>query len=158
MGLMHCVYVSEATAPISPPVLQQILAVSRERNAAAGVTGMLICSPQAFFQVLEGEAADVESVYARIARDPRHHQLRRLVSEPIAQRGFADWAMGEAQVSEAEIQALTGSSDLMSATAALSQLGDAQARSLLTAFLRGRWRARLRGGTARPSPATRPVH
>ena len=43
----------------------------------------------------------------------------------------------------AEIEALAGSSDLMSATATLSQLGDAQARALLAEFLRGRWRARI---------------
>ena len=66
MALMQLVYVSEATAPISAAELERILAVSRERNAAAGVTGMLICGSQAFFQVLEGEAGDVEAVYARI--------------------------------------------------------------------------------------------
>ena len=145
MGLIQLVYTSEATAPISPAELERILAVSRERNAAAGVTGMLICSEQSFYQVLEGEADDVEAVYARIARDPRHRSLRRIVSEPIARRGFAEWAMGSAKVSEAEIHALAGSSDLMSASAALAGLGDAQARALLAQFVRGRWRARLAG-------------
>lgn len=143
MGLMQLVYVSEATAPISAAELERILAVSRERNAAAGVTGMLVCGSQAFFQVLEGEAGDVEAVYARIERDPRHRRLRRVISESIARRGFADWAMGAAEVSESEIEVLAASSDLMSATATLSQLGDAQARALLAEFLRGRWRARI---------------
>jgi len=145
MDLIHCVYTSEATDEIGSQELARILAISRERNAAAGVTGMLVCTGRAFFQVLEGQAADVEAVYARIARDPRHHDLRRVVVEPIAQRGFADWSMGEAQVGDEELRALTGSADLMSASATLAGLQDAGARALLSTFLRGRWRARIRG-------------
>lgn len=145
MPLIHCVYTSEATREIGPQELERILAVSRERNAAAGVTGMLVCTGAAFFQVLEGEAADVEAVYARIARDPRHRDLRRVVVESIAQRGFAEWSMGEAQVGDEELRALTGSADLMTASATLAGLQDVGARALLAAFLRGRWRARLRG-------------
>jgi len=145
MGLIQCIYTSASTRPIEAAELARILAVSRERNAAAGVTGMLVCTGGAFFQVLEGEAVDVDAVYARIARDPRHHELRRVVYEPIAQRGFADWSMGEAQVGDDELRALTGSVDLMSASATLAGLQDAAARALLSSFLRGRWRARIRG-------------
>jgi len=87
MDLMHCAYTSTGTRPIGPEELESILAVSRANNQAAGVTGMLLHADGRFFQVLEGPEPAVEGVYARIAADPRHRELRRVLVEPIARRG-----------------------------------------------------------------------
>lgn len=98
-GLARLFYVSRPTA--SDPILArqrgaEILAVAQTRNAELNITGALLSSPLWFAQVLEGEAAAVEALYAQIARDPRHRDLRLLSLRPAARRAFARWSMAHA--------------------------------------------------------------
>jgi hypothetical protein len=151
MGLIHRIYTSVAVTAIGAAELDAILETSRVNNRAADVSGMLLYSDRSFFQVLEGAEEAVDAVYARIAADPRHRDLRTLVMEPITKRGFADWAMGHAEASEAEFAALAGVHDIQSASTFLATLADAQARTLMAAFVKGRWRSRLSDSVARPA-------
>lgn len=150
-GARGAIRQGRAVSAIESAELDAILATSRLNNRAADVSGMLLQSNFIVFQVLEGAEEAVDAVFARIAADPRHRDLRTVSLEPIAKRGFADWAMGHADASEAEFAELAGVNDIQAASTFLAALADAQARSLVTAFVKGRWRSRLADHEALPS-------
>ncbi|MFK7882033.1 BLUF domain-containing protein [Roseobacter sp.] len=74
-------------------MLASILATSRVRNAQSDVTGALICRSDIFLQLLEGPASQVEMTFKRICQDDRHVDIQRLVSQPVEDRMFGNWAM-----------------------------------------------------------------
>lgn len=71
----------------------RILVHSRRNNKRRGVGGVLHFGEGCFFQYLEGPADVVDGLYARICRDERHHDLRRLTRRPIRSRRFENWSM-----------------------------------------------------------------
>jgi hypothetical protein len=73
--------------------LGSILTSARHHNKRNGVTGCLICRQDLFLQMLEGEPDAVESTYARILRDGRHIDPKRLWSGEAPERLFAAWEM-----------------------------------------------------------------
>jgi hypothetical protein len=143
-SLVHCIYASSCGAEFDDQALRALLQQAREANEAAGVTGILLHSRGSFFQVLEGRPAAVETVFDRIYADPRHRAIGVLIFEPIAQRAFAHWPMGYAELSDAEAAALTGNSgDAFAQPFGPARLDEAGARRLLDEFASGRWRTRL---------------
>lgn len=98
--LNKLIYASQAVEPMSASELAELLERARKRNAAAGITGLLLYGEQSFVQLLEGANADLLPIYRSIERDRRHKTLRLLSYEPIAARRFADWSMGFAHVEE----------------------------------------------------------
>ena len=70
-----------------------ILAVARRRNAELGITGTLLRSKQRFAQLLEGEPEVVLEHYRRIARDPRHQDVRVVDRQIRPRRQFEGWSM-----------------------------------------------------------------
>ena len=46
-----------------------------------------------YFQYIEGESWAVSTLYRKIEQDPRHQDVKLLVYEPIAQRGYQNWTM-----------------------------------------------------------------
>ena len=103
MSLYHLVYESQALVPFEPAELTALLHQSRAQNRQVHVTGLLLHAPDGrFFQILEGEDADVRQLYYQhILSDPRHHQCRVLGEGSCAERSFADWNMG-CRVAQAE--------------------------------------------------------
>ena len=93
-ALQHFFYVSRADDDTTHDDVAAILQVSQARNAALGLTGALLFTGSHFAQVLEGEPAALDAVIASIVRDPRHHSVRVLCREPVAERRFSSWAMG----------------------------------------------------------------
>jgi hypothetical protein len=66
---------------------------ARQGNTRDGITGALICRRDIYLQLLEGPAAAVLALYARIRRDDRHLEVREHVNERVPARLFGDWAM-----------------------------------------------------------------
>ena len=91
--MLRLIYSSHAKQEMSVQDLEQILAVSRARNALVGITGLLMYRDGMFLQCLEGDETAVRNTYARILRDPRHHRALHLIEERVEQRSFPDWAM-----------------------------------------------------------------
>jgi len=87
------VYSSEASPGFGPPEVEEMLAESRLRNRAFGITGVLVLVDGVFLQVLEGEVDDVLDLMRRIERDPRHHDIRVFVREETEARAFPSWSM-----------------------------------------------------------------
>jgi hypothetical protein len=87
------VYVSSAVEPLTPAQIEHLLERARERNARAGVTGLLLYGDGSFMQYIEGPPEGLQPIYDIILADPLHRQINELLNEPIAEREFADWAM-----------------------------------------------------------------
>lgn len=96
-------YVSTMVPSLGADDVDAIVGTSRHNNASLGVTGLLIRCGQRFLQVLEGDETVVTDLYARIASDPRHTDLRRVASVEVASRSYPDWTMGYESVSSATL-------------------------------------------------------
>lgn len=87
--------------------LDQLLLDARVANELAEVTGALLYGGQRFFQYLEGTRADVEQIYARIARASQHHRLEILEQGRLDKRVFQRWHMGFAHAPQTLVQQLS---------------------------------------------------
>jgi len=90
----YLLYASSADRPFDHVELDALLLKSRRNNEAANVSGMLLYHDGSFLQYLEGQEADVEAVFDRIAKDPRHHGIFVLDKGTIADRALPSWSMG----------------------------------------------------------------
>lgn len=96
--LVRLLYASRATAPLTDPVVDSILAQSRTHNPKHGITGVLCYSDDLFLQVLEGGRDEVCELYNTIVRDNRHSNVRILSFLEITERRFGAWTMGHVDV------------------------------------------------------------
>lgn len=92
--LVRLVYASRANlaAGLNADVAR-ILMQSRRNNPARGLVGALYFGDGCFFQCLEGPAAEVDALYARLGHDDRHRDLVVLGREHIARPSFSSWSM-----------------------------------------------------------------
>jgi hypothetical protein len=96
-GVYHLLYCSQARQPFGEEQLADLLEHSLVNNDRQHITGLLCYGSGHFVQVLEGKAEDVEALFARIARDHRHHQVHVLSRGVGPARRFADWRMAFAK-------------------------------------------------------------
>jgi len=104
----YLVYLSAAAPFFQEEDLKTILIKSRENNAKAGITGLLLFHEGNFIQVLEGNKDEIHALYKKIGFDTRHKLLIKLVDEPTDKRNFPEWSMGYKAISTDEILKLTG--------------------------------------------------
>jgi len=88
------IYSSAALKDLNGVELSRILLSARKNNAGLGITGMLLYHEGSFLQVLEGDEANVEALFQRIGKDPRHGRVLILLRRSIQARQFQDWSMG----------------------------------------------------------------
>jgi hypothetical protein len=106
-------YESQASVPLTEPDLLDLLGRSRAKNARLGVTGILLYRRGTFLQVLEGPRAEVDELYATIARDSRHDEVSTVLVEDRRERRFPDWTMGFADV-DGDLGDVDGFNDVLS--------------------------------------------
>lgn len=92
MSLTQIIYSSKPFG-FTASVLDDILTVSRARNARDDITGTLICRGDMYLQLIEGPDAAIAATYKRIIADDRHLEVDLLVSRPVSTRLFPKWAM-----------------------------------------------------------------
>jgi hypothetical protein len=127
--LARLAYASALHAPLSAAQLYAMLSQWRRCNAERAVTGVFLAHQDSVFHVLEGFPDVVQALFQAISRDPRHHQVTKLIDEPATQRSFGDWSMGLARVvpsADPEFR--------------YWQCDEAMARALLAGFTTGPWR------------------
>ncbi|MGH1570394.1 BLUF domain-containing protein [Methylobacterium sp. P31] len=73
--------------------VQDIVAISRDRNAQLQVTGALIASRSRFAQILEGQRSGVDALMDSIRRDGRHTDVEVLLYDDIERRRFPGWSL-----------------------------------------------------------------
>ncbi|SFR83550.1 BLUF domain-containing protein [Sphingomonas jatrophae] len=91
--MLQLTYISNVVPGLSHDALEQILAASRSRNLAAGITGLLVHDGSRFLQALEGKCDAVQAIYASIKRDPRHWRVGVLSMRSVPRRQFGLWSM-----------------------------------------------------------------
>lgn len=111
--MYQLVYVSSATILFSLDMLTELLERSRVRNAAAGISGMLLYKDGNFMQVLEGDEDVVQHLFEHIGRDPRHHGSIILLKGSLDERQFPEWSMGFRDLGAPEVHALPGYSEFI---------------------------------------------
>ncbi|MBN2430919.1 MAG: diguanylate phosphodiesterase [Acidobacteria bacterium] len=155
--LIHLIYCSAAKTSFPPEEFQRLLERARLRNTELGITGMLLYADGSFFQVLEGEENVIDGLFDRIARDQRHQDITLIIREPIARRAFADWTMGYAAITAADIGDILGEEEAFRLPeASFEGLGGGRAQKLLEAFQHGRWRTKLSDVAGPALPAVPP--
>ncbi|WP_082476559.1 BLUF domain-containing protein [Methylobacterium sp. Leaf99] len=92
MSLVQLIYASRPFG-FDQAILNGILSQSRRCNSRDGITGALICRADVYMQLLEGSAEALDATYARILRDDRHLEIRRLSYHTVTNRLFPGWAM-----------------------------------------------------------------
>ncbi len=97
-GLHRLIYTSEAWSPGEPEdgphtSPREVAIQSGSRNAAQGLSGVLVFVQGHFIQILEGEVVVLEAVFERICRDMRHRALTLVDFSPATERLFEGWDM-----------------------------------------------------------------
>ena len=87
-------YVSRFARPLTERDIERIHEGAVRFNHRNGITGILVCLGDTFFQVLEGKPAVVDALYGRILFDNRHKNVLCLKSETgVRKRMFPEWDM-----------------------------------------------------------------
>ena len=97
------IYSSWAKPDLDMADLALMLAESRVRNRARGITGVLILVDGVFFQILEGEKDNVLALMETIKRDPRHSGVKVYHEGETDERAFASWSMAYLSPSAEEV-------------------------------------------------------
>jgi acylphosphatase len=131
--LINVVYVSAATQLFSKEDLVALMQRCSEQNAQRDLTGLLLYKDGNIMQVLEGPAQNVESLFERIKKDPRHKGVMVLIKEPIPARNFPNWGMAFRDLQSRELRAIPAYSEFLNVP--LTELSTpAQSRKLLGVF------------------------
>lgn len=104
--LVQIIYISRSTFETTDavnkiePNVVRILAKSRINNRKNGLVGVLYFGDGAFFQCLEGEEDAINTLFAKIEKDPRHKDIKLISKKYISRLSFPDWAMKYAPLDE----------------------------------------------------------
>jgi hypothetical protein len=91
--LYYIIYSSTPAKKPGAADIENILVTARAENKRYNVTGMLVCLPDNYIQLIEGPQAAINQLYQNIEQDPRHYRVTILKQGALAQRYFPDWAM-----------------------------------------------------------------
>jgi len=101
--IFQLIYSSWAAPYLAMADLARMLAESRIRNQARGITGVLIFVDGVFFQILEGEKDVVIDLMESIQRDTRHSGVKVYRERETDERAFASWSMAYLSPSAEEV-------------------------------------------------------
>lgn len=144
--LARWMYCSEISDQCDNDALVNLVRVSRARNGARGVTGLLLAHEALFLQVIEGPQAAVARLFREISFDYRADQVTILSKRSVSHRMFSEWTFGMVGGDRA-LRKATGAFDMTGSNMRSLLCGapflDIHATPLLTTFasMRGNWRA-----------------
>ena len=92
--LIRLTYASTATDGVDLSEFKRILQQAQTNNQRRDLTGMLAFNSKIFLQALEGSREQVNELYAKLMRDPRHNSLTVLGYKEIEERHWSSWSMG----------------------------------------------------------------
>ncbi|MEO8582800.1 MAG: BLUF domain-containing protein [Flavitalea sp.] len=101
-------YLSTAKALFTDEALQKLLELSRANNQQQDISGMLLYHDGAFLQVLEGEKANIETLYRKLEKDTRHYEVLQIMAGQSEHRYFPEWSMGFRKLSANEWNTIPG--------------------------------------------------
>lgn len=92
--LVRLIYASTAQPGVDLNEFKRILLQAQTNNHSRDLTGMLAFNSKIFLQALEGARDQINDLYARLIRDPRHHTVTMLGYKEIEERHWSNWSMG----------------------------------------------------------------
>ncbi len=92
--LVRLIYASTATDGVDLNEFKRILLQAQTNNQRRDLTGMLAFNSKIFLQALEGSRDQINDLYAKLIRDPRHNTVTMLGYKEIEERHWANWSMG----------------------------------------------------------------
>jgi len=104
MPLHQIIYISSAKAELTEDALLELLASSQKRNAARGITGLLLHADGSIIQVMEGPEDAVKNLYQKVAADSRHGVVTLIANRSIEQRDFPEYKMGFKRARREEVE------------------------------------------------------
>jgi acylphosphatase len=104
--MLAIVYISSAVQLFSDADLTALLKQSRQKNAALGITGILLYKDGDVMQLLEGPDEAVEALAKTIYADKRHSGIIELIKRRISRREFPDWSMEFQNLGTSRVQLL----------------------------------------------------
>ena len=85
------IYISRAKQNFTSGDLADLRDLADARNRSEDITGLLLFDGARFIQALEGDAAAVQAVMDRIAKDPRHDNISYFKPIKTDCRQFKSW-------------------------------------------------------------------
>jgi hypothetical protein len=136
--LVSIVYMSRAADDFGDDDLAELLAGSRLRNEAMGVSGLLVAKGGRFMQLLEGPAWSVDDRFAAISRDTRHLEVTSLIREDIERRRFDGWSMAFRGLDDEDLHGVEGFSPFLSGATDFPRSFDRTSAAWLLKWFRDR--------------------
>lgn len=98
------IFISSTSHEWADDELITMLEKSRVNNRCREITGMLLYYQRNFIEILEGSRETIESLFSeKIALDPRHRGIIKLLSGYEPHRSFPTWSMGFRRVDQSEV-------------------------------------------------------
>ena len=91
--MYRLIYKSRSIREIDWEFVDELVGKSAKSNEKAGVSGVLLATRSHFLQVLEGDFYEINRLFLRIARDPRHDDIQLISFGCVENRLFGGWAM-----------------------------------------------------------------
>lgn len=136
--IRQLLYRSGQLSEFTGPEMGRLLQRARLANARAGIGGMLLYHDGLFMQMLEGPLAAVDALYARIAADVRHCEVRLLVRSERAHALLPGVALAWAEtVPEGGPPAFPGLASDRRALDLLVRAGADRVATAMRSFLQG---------------------
>ncbi len=110
--MKQLLYVSHSHRELSENELLEILQQARTNNIANNISGILLYHKNYFIQLLEGEAEDIDELYAKISKDARHQKINLIGRYDTPKRSFPEWSMGFKELSSQDIARVEGFNDI----------------------------------------------
>ena len=110
--IYYIIYTSTPAELPTKGVIDKITEKSIYWNSKHGVTGILLCLEDRYFQFLEGEEEVVNEVFETIKSDPRHMDISVRIRGFENDRIFKEWSMGSWMLSNDELNCLSALDDL----------------------------------------------
>lgn len=91
--MYRLIYKSRSSQPIDWAFVNALVGKSESKNQEVGITGVLLATKTHFLQVIEGDFDEINGLFLRIARDPRHEDVQLVSFGCVESRLFGGWAM-----------------------------------------------------------------
>ena len=94
MGHYFLIYTSVPSRKLTSEEVENLLSASRRTNEIHKITGMLLCLPENYIQLIEGPEKEIRQLYLNLTKDRRHNRVTILKEGIIEKRFFPAWSMG----------------------------------------------------------------
>lgn len=91
--MYRLIYKSRCKKTVDWELINEIIGSSESHNKDDSITGVLLASESHFLQVIEGGFEEINHLFLRIARDPRHEDVQLISFNCVESRLFGGWAM-----------------------------------------------------------------